>query len=98
LFVNWNVTSYDLVNTQPSGPLNSNLQKPSIKIYQGTDVFVQESLDIEATGKTYPSPLTAIGSGAPLVSGTPCTVEITYTNIESSGPPRTESTTFIPPP
>ena len=98
LVVNWNVTSYDLVNTQPSGPLNSNLQKPSIKIYQGTDVFVQESLDIEATGKTYPSPLTAIGSGAPLVSGTPCTVEITYTNIESSGPPRTESTTFIPPP
>ena len=98
LAVTWNVTSYDLVNTQPSGPLNSNQQKPSIKIFQGANVFVEEALDIEATSKSYPSPITAIGSGAPLVSGTPCTVEITYINFESSGPPRTESTTFTPPP
>ena len=97
LVITWDVTSNDLVNTAPSGPLNSNLQKPSIRIFQGTNVFVNESLDAEAVSISYASPMTAIGSGSAMVSGTLCTVEVTYANIESVGPSKTESDTFTAP-
>ena len=95
LSIEIDVTSHDLVNTMPKGPLNSLHRNPNLKITDASgNIYFDEELGVKAVSKTFDTPLTDDTTGYTATAGDVLTVEVTYLHITSGSPPRTESTTI----